>query len=146
VYDTLKLNGVSTYAIRLRLFLFPFRDKARAWLHSLPPGCIMTWDDLTKIFLTKFLPPSKTASLRNQITTIFQKEDEMLHEARERFEDLLQLCPHHGLQRWMIVQTFYNGVAQPLRSTIIVVGWGTFMNKTEDELHNLIEEMTLDNF
>jgi len=82
----------------------------------------MTWDDLTKIFLTKFLPPSKTASLRNQITTIFQKEDEMLHEARERFEDLLQLCPHHGLQRWMIVQTFYNGVAQPLRSTIIVVG------------------------
>jgi len=35
VCDTLKLNGVPTNAIRLRLFLFSLRDKARAWLHSL---------------------------------------------------------------------------------------------------------------
>jgi len=36
VYDTLKLNGVSSDAIRLYLFPFSLRDKARAWLHSLP--------------------------------------------------------------------------------------------------------------
>jgi len=34
VCDMLKLNGVSSDAIRLRLFPFSLRDKARAWLHN----------------------------------------------------------------------------------------------------------------
>jgi len=38
VYDTLKINGASTDAIRLHLCPFSQKDKARAWLHSLPPG------------------------------------------------------------------------------------------------------------
>ena len=46
----------------------------------------------------------------------------------------------------MIIQTFYNGVIQPLRSTIDAVAAGTLMNKTEDEAYNLIEEMALNNF
>ena len=120
VCDILKINGASTDAIRLGLFLFSLRDKARAWLHSLPPGLITTWDDLTKAFLAKFFPPSKMASLRNQITSFTQREDESLYEAWERFKDLLRLCPHHGLQKWMVVQTFYNAVTQPMRSMIDV--------------------------
>jgi len=82
VYDTLKINGASTDAIHLRLFLFSLRDKARAWRHSLPPGSnITTWDELTKVFVTKFFPPSKTGSLKNQITSFTQGEDEFLYEA-----------------------------------------------------------------
>jgi len=46
----------------------------------------------------------------------------------------------------MIMQAFYNGVTQPVRSTIDATAWGTFMNKTEDEAYNLIEEMALNNF
>jgi len=33
VWDNLKINGASTDAIRLHLFPFSLRDKARAWLH-----------------------------------------------------------------------------------------------------------------
>jgi len=142
----LKLNEVSTDAIRLRLFPFSLKDKARAWLHSLPPDSIHTWDKLTRAFLAKFFPSSKTASLRNQITTFTQRDDESLYEAWERFKDLLRLYPHHGFQKWMIIQTFYNGVIQPVRSTIDTVAGGTLMNKAEDEAYNLIEEMSLNNF
>ena len=81
VCDTLKTNGASTDVIRLRLFPFSLRDKARAWLHSLPSGSISTWEELTKAFLAKFFPPSKTASLRNQITSFSQREDETLYKA-----------------------------------------------------------------
>jgi len=62
-------------------------------------GSITTWDELTKAFLAKFFPPSKTAILRNQITSFTQKENESLYEAWEQFKDLLRLCPHHGLQK-----------------------------------------------
>src|ERR1043165_2116263 len=34
--DTVKANGVNPEAIRLRLFPFSLRDRARAWLQSLP--------------------------------------------------------------------------------------------------------------
>ena len=98
-YDTLKIYGASSDAIRLRLFPFSLRVKAREWLHSLPTGSITTWDELTKVFLAKFFPPSKTASLRNQITSFTQRENESLYEAWEQLKDLQRLCPHHGLQK-----------------------------------------------
>ena len=81
VCNTLNIKGASTDAIRLHLFPFSLRDKARAWFHSLPPGSISTWEELTKAVLVKFFPPSKTASLRNQITSFTQREDETLYEA-----------------------------------------------------------------
>jgi len=146
VCDTLKLNGVSSDVIRLRLFPFSLKDKAQAWLHSLPPDSIRTWDELTRVFLAKFFPLSKTTSFKNQITTFTQREDESLYEVWEQFKGLLRLYPHHALQKWMIIQTFYNGVIQPVQSTINVGAGGTLMNKTEDEAYNLIEERTLNNF
>jgi len=81
VHYTSKLSGISIDAIHLCLFLFSLKDKARAWLHSLPPDSSTTWDDLIISFLIKFFPLSKTASLRNQITTFTQRDDESLYEA-----------------------------------------------------------------
>jgi len=109
-------------------------------------GSVTTWDELTKVFLAKFFPPSKMASLRNQITSFAQREDESLYEAWEQFNDLLRLCPHHGLHKWMVVQIFYNGVTQSVRSMIDATTGGTLMSKMEKEAYNLIEEITLNNY
>ena len=38
IYDTLKINGASNDAIRLRLFPFSLRGGAKQWLNSLPRG------------------------------------------------------------------------------------------------------------
>ena len=46
----------------------------------------------------------------------------------------------------MVVQTFYNGVTQPVRSMIDAAAGGTLMSKTEKEAYNLIEEMALNNY
>ena len=43
----------------------------------------------------------------------------------------------------MIVETFYDGVIQLVRSTIDAIVRGTSMNKTEDKAYNLTEEMAL---
>ena len=59
---------------------------------------------------------------------------------------MLRLCRYHGLQRWLIIQDFYNGVTQPVQYTINDMAGGTLMNKTKDEAYNLIEEMTHNNF
>ncbi|KAI4325824.1 hypothetical protein MLD38_031187 [Melastoma candidum] len=76
ICDTFKSNGVSDDVIRLRLFPFSLRNKAKAWLYSLSPGSITTWDDLAREFLTKFFPPMKTVKLRRDITTFMQLDGE----------------------------------------------------------------------
>ncbi|KAL5560461.1 hypothetical protein UlMin_036672 [Ulmus minor] len=63
ICDTFKHNGVSDDAVRLRLFPFSLNSKAKAWLISLPPGTITTWEGLVRSFLTKYFPPAKSANL-----------------------------------------------------------------------------------
>ena len=67
ITDTMKLNGVTKDVIRLRLFPFSLRDKARGWLQSLQLGSIGSWEEIASKFLTKFYPPYKTSQLRGEI-------------------------------------------------------------------------------
>lgn len=97
ICDTIKLNGVSEDAIRLRLFPFSLKNKAKEWLNSKPPNSFTTWNTLSQAFLSKYFPPVKTAKLRNDITSFVQFDGESLYEAWERFKDLQRRCPHHGL-------------------------------------------------
>ncbi|KAF7842415.1 uncharacterized protein G2W53_004713 [Senna tora] len=90
ICDTFKNNGVSDDAIRLRLFPFSLRDKAKVWLQSLPEGSISTWEELAQQFLTKYFPPGKTANMRNDITSFVLLDNESLYEAWERFKELLR--------------------------------------------------------
>jgi Retrotransposon gag protein len=85
ICNTLKVNGVTDDAIRLRLFPFSLAGKTRAWLQSLTIDTITTWDQLAEVFLAKYFPPTKTALLRTQINSFQQKEGESLYDAWERF-------------------------------------------------------------
>ncbi|KAH9780125.1 hypothetical protein KPL71_007966 [Citrus sinensis] len=146
ICDTFKQNGVSDNAIRLRLFPFSLRDKAKEWLNSLPAGTITTWDGLAQKFLAKYFPPAKTAKLRNDITTFAQFEMESLYEAWERYKDLLRKCPHHGLPVWFQIQTFYNGLGSNTRTMIDAAGGGTLMGKTLEATYELLEEIASNNY
>ncbi|KAK5811227.1 hypothetical protein PVK06_026551 [Gossypium arboreum] len=79
--DTFKINGVSDDAIRLQLFPFSLRNKAKQWLNSLPRGSITTWEQMTKNFLLKYFPPAKTAKLRNDISSFVHMDKETLYDA-----------------------------------------------------------------
>ena len=74
--DTFRINGVSEDAIRLRLFPFILKGKAKEWLLYLPAGSIITWDALVEKFLAKYFPPAKIAELRNNISTFTQFDNE----------------------------------------------------------------------
>jgi len=61
--DTIKMNGVSNNAIRLRLFPFFLKDKAKSWLLNSNANSFTTWDGFSKAFLYKHFPPEKIAKL-----------------------------------------------------------------------------------
>ena len=67
VCDTVKYNGVTEEALRLRLFPLSLGDRAKHWLTSQPPDSITSWNDLVQKFLTKFFPLGKIAQLVQEI-------------------------------------------------------------------------------
>ena len=131
VCDTVKYNGVTDEALKLRLFLLSLSDKAKHWLTSQSTNSITSWNDLVQKFFTKFFPPSKIAQLVQEINTFKQIEGENLAKAWERFHELLRRCPHHRLTRWMQVHTFYNGLSDPSRTVIDASVGGALMKKTK---------------
>ena len=90
VSDVFKIVGATQDALRLRLFPYSLRDRARAWLNSLPPDSITTWNELADKFLMKYFPLIKSAKLRNEITSFCQLEDKSLYEAWENIQRTYQ--------------------------------------------------------
>ena len=54
---TIKMNGVDHNVIKLKLFSFSLRDKARNWFNNLMPGSIDTWGVLVEVFFDEIFPP-----------------------------------------------------------------------------------------
>ncbi|GJW24306.1 zinc finger, CCHC-type containing protein [Tanacetum coccineum] len=141
--DSLDLDGENRERTRLHLFQFSLRDQASNWLERLPAGSITTWEDLTTRFLAQFFPPGRTAKLRNDILMFQQHHGESLSEAWTRFKDLLQKVPHHGIDRWLQIQIFYDHVSFHLKCEIDRAAGGKIRNKNPDESWEIIENLAL---
>lgn len=63
---------------------------------------------MTKSFLAKYFPPSKTMQYRSQITSFMQEDGETLSEAWAPLKNLKRECPHHGLEKWLVLSSFYD--------------------------------------
>ncbi|KAL2929550.1 Conserved oligomeric Golgi complex subunit 1 [Bienertia sinuspersici] len=96
--STVKHNGVTQDYIRLSLFKFSLAGEAARWLVNLPPNSLTTWDEVTKAFLGRFYPLSKTADMRSQIMDFQDRDGESLYDAWERFKALLRACANHQME------------------------------------------------
>jgi len=75
-YDDL---NCSMNTIRLKLFSFLLKDKAKTWLQNLRPGSIRAWDEMQLQFFKKFFPSHRTNSFERQIITFTQKSGETFY-------------------------------------------------------------------
>ena len=142
ICSTIRIQHFTKDALRLTLFPFSLKDKAKHWLRSLDGIRITTWEELQKEFLTKLFPIGKTNQYRRAITSFAQQSNESFHETWERFRDLIHKCPHHQVPKWQLCQSFYDGFVEAHRQMIDSSCGGTFMMKSEDEAWNLFETLS----
>jgi Retrotransposon gag protein len=144
ICNTLKVNGVTNDAIRLRLFPFSLAGKARAWLQSLTIGTITIWDQFAEVFLAKYFSTYNTQpSSELKSTFSNKKKGESLYDAWEIFKDLFRSCPHHGLEKWLVIHIFYNGLNYNTKLTVNAVVGGSFMNLNVEDGYTLLEDIAL---
>ena len=60
-------------------------------------------------------------------------------------KDLLRKCAHHGLEKWMQVHHFYNGLTMTTRTILDASTGGALKSKIMNETDQLLENMDLNN-
>ncbi|KAL6334552.1 hypothetical protein AAG906_018891 [Vitis piasezkii] len=91
VCNTFQEGGASIDLMRLKLFPFTLKDKAKIWLNSLRPRSIRSWTDLQAEFLKKFFPTHRRNGLKRQISNFSPKENEKFYECWERYMEAIML-------------------------------------------------------
>jgi len=87
------------YEVKLRLFQFTLVDRAKQWFLTLPDSSIHTWRKMQQDFLDEYYPMSKTSDARDSIRSFQQLVGERLHDTWARFNDIIRMCPPHGIGR-----------------------------------------------
>ncbi|RVW32453.1 hypothetical protein CK203_099872 [Vitis vinifera] len=133
VCNTFQEGGASINLMRLKLFPFTLKDKAKIWLNSLRLRSICTWTDLQAEFLKKFFPTHRTNGLKRQISNFSAKENEKFYECWERYMEAINACPHHGFDTWLLVSYFYDGMSSLMKQLLETMCGGDFMSKNLEE-------------
>ncbi|KAK8563357.1 hypothetical protein V6N12_035505 [Hibiscus sabdariffa] len=81
ICTSFKIHGVCNDVLKLKLFPYSLRDKAKAWWNNLPLGTFQSWTELSRSFLAKFSDSNVTDRLRSEITSFRQEDDKAIHGA-----------------------------------------------------------------
>ncbi|KAL6340580.1 hypothetical protein AAG906_010488 [Vitis piasezkii] len=104
VCNTFQEGGASIDLMRLKLFPFTLKDKAKIWLNSL-----------------------------RQISNFSAKENEKFYKCWERYMEAINACPHHGFDTWLLVSYFYDGMSSSMKQLLETMCGGDFMSKNPEE-------------
>ena len=140
LYKTVTIRGITADIIRLRLFPFSLLGKAKQWFYQNTEAVNM-WDKCSAAFLAKFFPLGKTNALRGRISSFQQTGMESIPEAWERLQEYILACPHHGMDEWLVLQSFYNGLTTTSRAHLDAAAGGVYLDLTITKATALIEKM-----
>ena len=139
--DMQKKKDTDNNIVKLKLFLFSLRDHAKVWFSSLPKNSIDSWNNCKDAFISKYFPPTKIISLRNNIMNFKQLYHEHVAQVWERMKLMIHNCPTHGLNLWMIIQNFYAGLNFASRNLLDSAAGGTFTEITLGEATKLLDNI-----
>ncbi|XP_050125739.1 uncharacterized protein LOC126603005 [Malus sylvestris] len=138
------VEGVTEEHLRMKVFPYTMKDKAKTWLNSLRPRTLTSWNDIQNKFLEKFFSTQKTDTLRDNIMQFTQQADETFSEAWERFNNLLIQCPHHGLPTLVLMRIFYKGLTVSSKAAVNNYAGGSIKNKMPAECQALFDTLALE--
>ncbi|XP_056685634.1 caltractin-like [Spinacia oleracea] len=79
---------------------------------------------------------------RHKIQSFEKKRDESLFEAWDRFKEYQREFPHHGIPKWLLLQTFYLGLSPTSKKSLDAGVGGPIMDKKEDQIEEIIEDVS----
>ena len=66
---------------------------------------------------------------------------ESIPGAWERLQEYMSAYPHHGMDEWLVLQSFYNGLMTTSRAHLDAAAGGAYLDLTIANATALIEKM-----
>ncbi|XP_022013910.1 uncharacterized protein LOC110913383 [Helianthus annuus] len=137
ICSTIGGHDFSLEEVKLRLFQFSLKDKAKQWFLTLLAGSIRTWSEMQQVFLDEYYSIAKTDDARDEIRSFRQLSSEPLHE-----KELIRKCPHHQIEKWELVKCFVRGLDDETRNHLESTSNGTLLSNHEDDDWEFLERMS----
>ncbi|XP_050901865.1 uncharacterized protein LOC127108437 [Lathyrus oleraceus] len=137
--NTLKVDGHTEEAKKLRMFLFTLAEEAGEWFYSLPAGSITTREEMEKAFLNEYFPTPVFLRKRYEILNFKQKDGETLGDTYKRFKRVLVACLTHNMDATEQMQMFVNGLKIKTKQLIDIAAGGSTNFSTAIGIKKIIE-------
>ena len=95
---------------KLRAFRFTLEGNAKLWYNGLLNNSITSWGQLVRAFLQKYWNASKAIAAEKNLVSIKQQPHENFGEYFQRFKNLQEICPKHGVTEQGLINHFYAGM------------------------------------
>ncbi|CAM8890413.1 unnamed protein product [Rhodiola kirilowii] len=138
---SMKSASVPENIFKLKAFPFSLVSQAKSWLMSLPSGSIISWDQMQRKFMDKYYSHSKAAQIRKELSMLRQGRGETLFDYLERFRQLEESCPNHGIPQRMLLEYFMDGMILMERRILDASAQGTILDMYPEEIWELIERV-----
>ncbi|XP_021971596.1 uncharacterized protein LOC110866759 [Helianthus annuus] len=142
ICNTIRGHNFALEEVKLRLFQFSLKDKAKQWFLTLPANSIRTWGEMQQVFLDEYYSMAKTDDARDEIRSFRQLSSEPLHEAFTRYKELIRKCPHHQIEKWELVKCFVRVMDDMTWNRLESTSNGTLLSNHEDDDWEFLERMS----
>ncbi|CAB4319825.1 unnamed protein product [Prunus armeniaca] len=105
-------------ALLVRQFVQSLKGSAFTWYTQLPPGSILTWDDMQKAFLAQFVSSKKKVSIMDLAQTT-QKPGKNANDFIMRWRSLNLQCPEKITEQ-SAVQMCYNNLIPDIATFVAI--------------------------
>ena len=99
------------------------------------------WDKCSTVLLAKFFLLGITNAIHGRTSSFQQTGIESILEAWKRLQEYKLACPHHGMDEWLMLQSFYNGLTTTSRAHLDAAAGGAYLDLTIAKATALIEKM-----
>jgi hypothetical protein len=116
--NTMRQEGVPDEWFKWNLFPYTLVGEAKTWYLFASFEVEGNWNKLTKKFCEKFFSISKVQHLRRQVITFTQGEEEVIDQAWNRFNELIEQGPRLSFSGDVPLHTFI--------FSLTLVAWNMF--------------------
>ena len=82
------------------------------------------WDKCSTVFLAKFFLLGKQMLCVEEFLSFQQTGMKSIPEAWDRLQEYILAYPHHGMDEWLVLQSFYNGLTTTSRAHLDAAAGG----------------------
>ncbi|GJW88668.1 reverse transcriptase domain-containing protein [Tanacetum coccineum] len=133
ICNMFRYGETQSEAIKLLIFPLSLCDKAKTWFNEHNEEAITSWEQMRRVFINRFFPPSLFNRLLLDIRNFSQNVCESLTDTWLRLKSMLRNFHRNGLTKGAIILILYHGLDEPTQGILDITVGGIFLYKSPNQ-------------